>query len=368
MLDTIVMTTEYLTEDQYLLIQDQLQARSGVEPATGEVKYLRYVGSMAVPSTGSILRLTVDTAKWVKMPGERAPYRVASKTFRVEGSIHKGMHGHNVYGGPVDPQKAMAWLLIEVSCLLGVEMPELEHWFVRRLDVAECFDLGSLDNVRGWIRAKSLVVYPRREVHFWGDIGISVPGTTTHLRAYAKGPQFHKEGGYQSLLKCRSAETAFNVSRLADKVLRCEVEIKAPKLEKLPEKGRADTITREWLEQEVYDAEWRKFLRPIDRDSRVAHTSTEVFSRLQSTYDDSSLVARLYMVWCVLAVTGEKFYRDLVGRTSAYDSLQKLRKADVSWESTNVLTIDGPTSLQNFAPLLGAIERLTEVLPLERVA
>lgn len=362
MLDTIVMTTEYLTEAEYQLIQNQLQARSGVEPATGEVKYLRYVSSIAVPTTGTVLRFTVDTAKWVKMPGERAPYRVASKTFRIEGSLHKGMHGHNVYGGPVDPQKAMSWLLLEVSCLLGVEMPELEHWFVRRLDVAECFDLGSLDNVRGWIRAKSLVVYPRREVHFWGDLGLAVSGTTTDLRAYAKGPQFHKEGGYQTLLKCRGIDTAFEVSRLADKVLRCEVEIKAPRLEKLPDKGRADTITREWLEHEVYDAEWRKFLRPIDSDTRMVHTAVEVASRLQSAYPDGWL--SLYVVWCVLAIRGEAWYRAEVGASTWPKQRRKLEAASVSWESTNVLTIDSPASLQNFAPLLGAIERLTEVLPL----
>jgi hypothetical protein len=366
MLDTIVMTTEYLTEEQYQAIQAQLQARSGVEPATGEVKYLRYVSSMPVPTTGTVLRLTVDTAKWVKMPGERAPYRVASKTFRVEGSIHKAMHGHNVYGGPVDPREAIGWLICQVSCLLEVELPDLEHWFVKRLDVAECFDLGSLDNVRGWIRAKSLVVYPRREVHFWGDMGLSVSGTTTDLRAYAKGPQFHKEGGYQALLKCRTPEVAFEVSRKAESILRCEVEIKGPLLEKQEHKGRADKLTREWLHEEIYDKQWRQFLRPIDSDSRMAHTSIEVCSRLQSHYPDGWF--SLYMVWCLLAIRGEGWYRQQVAASTWRHNRAKLEAASISWESTNVLTIDSPGSLQNFAPLLGAIERLTEVLPIERVA
>lgn len=363
MLDTIVMTTEYLTEPQYQLIQDQLQARSGVEPSTGEVKYLRYVQSLAVPFTGATLRLTVDTTKWVKMPGEKSPYRVSSKCFRVEGSIHKAMHGHNVYGGPVDPQFAINWLVLEVSCLLGVEMPSLEHWFVRRLDVAECFELGSLENVRGWIRAKSLVVYPRREVHFWGDLGLSVAGTTTDLRAYAKGPQFHKEGGYQALLKCKTPEAAFEVSRRAESILRCEVEIKAPKLEKANHKGRADLITREWLHEEIYDAEWRKFLRPIDSDSRMVHTAVEVESRLRSTYPDENIL-NLYVVWVCLAVRGEEWYRSQVAGSTWRHQRSKLEKAGISWDNTNILTIDGPSSLQNFAPLLGAIERITEVLPL----
>lgn len=364
MLDTVVITTEALTEEHYQIIQAQLQARSGVEPATGEVKYLRYVASLAVPTSGTVLRLTVDTAKWLKMPGERNPCKVAMKSFRVEGSIHKAMHGHNVYGGPVYPQEAIWWLVNQVACLLQCEMPTLDHWFVRRLDVAECFDLGSLENVRGWIRAKSLVVYPRRDVHFWGDMGLSVQGTTTDLRAYAKGPQFHKEGGYQALLSCRDVNTAHEVSAMAQRVLRCEVEIKAPKLEKLEHKGRADMITREWLHEEIYDAEWRKFLRPIDSDARMVHTAVEVEARLRATYDDSGLVFRLYMVWCALAVRGEAWYRTQVAGSTWREQRRQLEKAGISWESTNVLTIDSPTNLQHFGPFLGAIERITEVLPL----
>ena len=362
MLDTIVMTTEALTEEHYQIIQPQLQARSGVEPATGEVKYLRYVSSPAVPSTGAMLRLTVDTAKWVKMPGERHPYKVQSKSFRVEGSIQKAMHGHNVFGGPVNPQEAIWWLVNQVACLLECEMPTLEHWFVKRIDVAECFDLCSLENVRGWIRAKSLVVYPRRDVHFWGDMGLAVNGTTTDLRAYAKGPQFHKEGGYRALLNCSSPEVAFEVSRRAESILRCEVEIKSPKLEKMEHKGRADMITREWLHEEIYDGEWRKFLRPVDSDSRMVHTAVEVANRLQTTHPDSWF--SLYMVWLALAVRGEQWYKTQVAASTWRGQRAKLEAAAVSWESTNILTIDAPTSLQHFAPLLGAIERITEILPL----
>src|SRR6185437_16965905 len=121
MLDTIVMTTEALTEAHYQIIQNQLQARSGVEPATGEVKYLRYVASVAIPATGASIRFTVDTAQWIKMPGERSPYRVEKKSFRVEGSIHKAMQGHNVYGGPVNPQEAIWWLVNQTACLLQCE-------------------------------------------------------------------------------------------------------------------------------------------------------------------------------------------------------------------------------------------------------
>lgn|SRR6185503_4203202 len=363
MLDTIVMTTEALTEAHYQILYPQLQLRTGVDVVTGEEKYARFVGTIAVPSTGAQLRFTVETAQWIKMPGDKVPHKALKKLFRVEGSIHKAMHGHNVYGGPVNPQEAIWWLVNQTAWLLQCDMPTLDHWFIRRIDVAECFDLGCLENVRGWVRAKSLVVYPRRDVHFWGDFGLSVNGTTTELRAYAKGPQFHKEGGYRQLLNCSSPEVAFEVSKMADKILRCEVEIKSPKLEAHPSKGRADLITREWLHEEMYDKEWRKFLRPIDSDSRMVHTAVEVESRLRSTYPDENII-NLYMVWVLLAVRGEAWYRTQVAGSTWRHQRAKLEKAGISWESTNILTLDAPTSLQHFGPFLGAIERLTEVLPL----
>lgn len=366
MLDTITLITEALTPEDYTIIQEQLQLRTGVQMATGEEKFSRYVATLASPNTGAQIRFTVETSRWVKLPGMRGPYKVPGlKTFRVEGSIHKAMLGHNVYGGPKEPEDAIAWFLVMASEILSLPLPDLDKWYVKRLDWAESFDLGSLDNVRGWIRAKSLVVYPRREVHFWGDVGFIADGTTTTLRAYAKGPQFHSEGGYKSLLQCADAEYAYNVSKLAEKVLRCEVEIKPDVLEKLEDKGRADTITRQWLERTMYEEQWKKFLRPIDSDSRMAHTAVEVEKRLRDTYgDDSVTMLSLYMVWCTLAVRGEAWYRRQIHRSTWYKQRKALESACISWESTNVLTLDAPQSIQDFFPGLDAPERLTALLPL----
>jgi hypothetical protein len=369
MLDTVVMTTEHLEPDHYTIIQEQLQARYGVSAGTGEVAYLHYTASIAVPLTGAPLRLQVRTSKWVKMPGERSPHKIDGfRSLRVEVSIHKAMHGHNVYGGPREPQEALYWLVNLVSELLSCPMPPLHYWYIRRLDIAESFDLGSLENVRGWIQAKKLVVYPRREVHFWGNNGFAANGTTTTLRAYAKGIQFHAEGGYKQLLQCRDAAYAFEVSRIAEKTLRCETEIKDPVFDKLDEGGRADTLTSEWLHKEMYEKSWRQFLRPIDSDSRLVHTAVEVEARLRATYPDPARVLGLYSVWCLLAVRGEGWYRTQVAGSTWRKQRAALEKAFVSWESTNVLTVDCPGSIQDFFPSLTCPERLTEILPYERLA
>lgn len=358
MLDTVVLTTEHITSAQYTVIQEQLQARSGTCMATGEVEYLRFVASIAVPTSGATLRCTVDTAKWVKEPGMKSPRRVQCKSLRVEGSIHKAMHIHNVYGGEPDPLPAFRWLIDQVSSLLEVELPSIEHWQVNRVDFAASFDLASLDNVRGWIRAKSLVVYPRREVNFYSDLGLESKGTTTTLRAYAKGPQFHKEGGYSRMLQMSTPDRAFEVSRIAQSVLRCEIELKPPKLEALI--TSAADLTETML-RDIYEAEWRKFLRPLTDDDQLAHTAVEVCSRLQSAYHDAWL--SLYQVWCLLAVRGEQWYRQHVAASTWRGQRAKLEAAHVSWESTNVLTIDAPEDVCAFFPSLTEPRRLTERLP-----
>lgn len=363
MLDTVVMTTESLTTEQYAIIMPQLQLRTGTSLVTGEVGYERYVQTLAVPTTGAQLRSTVDTAKWVKMPGEKAPHKVAMKSLRIEGSVHKAMHGHNVYGGEPDPQEGLRFMLALVAEMLSCDLPSLDHWKVSRIDFAASFDLASLENVRGWIRAKSLVVYPRRAVDFFGDLGLQAVGTTTTLRAYAKGPQFHKEGGYQALLKAQDPSRAFEVARIADRTLRCEVEVKAPKLEKLID--NASDLTEGTL-RSIYEEEWRKLLRPIDSDSRLAHTAIEVANRLSASYPDNWI--SLYLVWCTLAVRGEGWYRQHIDRSTWSKQRRKLEAASVSWESTNVLTIDAPEDVQGFFPSLEEPRRLREVLPYQRVA
>jgi hypothetical protein len=358
MLDTVVLTTEHITAEQYTIIQEQLQARSGTDMSTGEVAYLRFVASIPIPTSGASVRCTVDTSKWIKEPGQKVPHRVACKSLRVEGSIHKAMHIHNVFGGEPKPQPAIEWYISLVGSLLGVTLPSLEHWQVARLDFAASFDLGHLDNVRGWIRAKSLVVYPRRQVNFYSDLGMEAPGTTTTLRAYAKGPQFHKEGGYSKMLQMTSPDRAFDVSRLAQRVLRCEIEIKPPKLETII--TSAADLTEEAL-RSLYESEWRRFLRPLDEDTRLAHTAVEVASRLQSEYPGAWL--GLYQIWCMLAVRGEQWYRQHVAASTWRGQRAKLEAAKVSWESTNVLTIDAPEDVTDFFPSLAEPRLLTQVLP-----
>lgn len=363
MLDTVVLTTEHLTAEQYTVIQEQLQARSGTDMSTGEVVYLRFVAAIPVPTSGASVRCTVDTSKWIKEPGQKTPHRVPCKSFRVEGSIHKAMHIHNVFGGESKPQPALEWYLGLVGTLLGVSLPSLEHWQVARLDFAASFDLSSLDNVRGWIRAKSLVVYPRRQVNFYSDLGMEAPGTTTTLRAYAKGPQFHKEGGYSRMLQMATTDKAFDISRIAQRVLRCEIEIKPAKLESMI--TSAADLTEDCL-RSLYESEWRKFLRPLDDDQRLAHTAVEVCSRLQTEYPGAWL--GLYQIWCLLAVRGEQWYRQHVAASTWRGQRAKLEAAYVSWESTNVLTIDAPEDVSSFFPSLQEPRRLTEVLPYQAVS
>ncbi len=356
MYDTVVLTTEGLTPEHWRHIEDQLQARYGVNAGTGEVDYLHYVSTILIPESACPVRLTVRTAKWIKMPGAKEPRKVDGiKSIRVEASLHRAMLGHNCFGGPDRFLPACRWLICRIAELLETTLPCADGWLVRRIDVAECFDLGSEDAVRAWIRSKSLIVYPRRQVHFWGDVGFGAPGTTTDLRAYAKGIQLRTVGGYKALCQIRKYDEAVEVMALATRCIRCELEIKADVWDRTP--ATVNTIDDEAMHL-MYDRDWAKFIRPLDSDGCIARTPIEVEHRLQAAYPTGWL--GLYGVWCQLAVRGEGWYRQHIGGSTWRTQRAKFERARISWTDSNILSLSGPLDLADFCPTRDSSYRLSE--------
>lgn len=356
MYDTVVLSTEHMAPEDWTAIQDQMQMRSGTSMATGEVEYIHYTLNLVIPQTNCPVRLTIRTAKWMRFPGEKSPRKVdGMRSLRIECSLHRAMLGHNCFGGPTEFQPACKWLIHQLGVLLQVWLPDLPAWRVHRVDVAECFDLGSEEAVRGWIRARTLGYYPRRTLHFWSDLGFSADGTTTCLRAYAKGPEFH-ESMYGAYLKVASVADAFMVSERARSILRCEVEIKASVLEAL-ESNAIPALSDEYLHG-IYDREWDKFTRNKEQDDTLAHTAIDVEMQLRA-YAPGAL-ASLYPIWCLLAVRGETFYRTLVSGSTWRRQRRELEAAGIDWMHTDVssLSADSPVG---FIPCRSAQERLTDV-------
>src|SRR5205085_341409 len=58
----------------------------------------------------------------------------------IEGSVHKALLGHNIFGGPLHVSQACRWFVADVGARLGLALPPADAWEVGRVDWAEVYD------------------------------------------------------------------------------------------------------------------------------------------------------------------------------------------------------------------------------------
>jgi hypothetical protein len=263
----------------------------------------------------------------------------------VEGSIHKAMLGHNVYGGPRDIQAALSWYISQLQDWYQTDIPCMQEWSVQRLDIAETFDMGSEDNVIAWINSRKLATYPRRNVQFYGSSGLLAVGSTTTLRAYAKGLEHYQHGGHKELRR-QEPDKAGEVAEIAKRHLRCELQVNKEKLRDMfPDTAQCGTIDREGINS-LYDTEWGKFVRESKFDSPVIRCSQDVYCALNDDCPDTAL--GMYQAWVMLAIHGEEWYRSKISKSVWYRQSATLKRLSISWFGTDILTSDTP--IADFVP------------------
>lgn len=341
MYDTVVLVTDALSPEQWKAIEEQCQARYGVNAGTGEVDYLHFTVSLNVPETACPVRLTIRTARWIVFPGEKAPRKVDGlKSLRIECSLTRLYQGHTVYGGPSQIWGACLHLVSRVADVLQAELPPLDCWKASRIDVAYSYNMGCEEAVRSWIRGQSLRTHPRRVVHFWGDSGFSAEGSVHTIRAYAKGEKFDSEGGMKGLLMCRPYEEALTVRQIARNVLRCEVQWDCKDDMPMTDLFDIDLVS-------VYDHEWALFMGSSEQREDY-RSAASVWDCLSNHLGEHAL--RYYQTWCVLAVRGEGWYKEHVTRKTWYAYRNMFRKLHVGWNGTDVLALSANQAGPLFIP------------------
>ena len=308
----------------------------------------------------TLANVSVRIQAWQVVPGSKVPKMLMldHPMMVVEVSYHKAMLGHNVYGGPRDIYSSTCWILNELETTLDTYLGEHEEWTITRLDIAETFDLGSEQNVMAWVNARMLAKYPRREVAFYGDSGCIWPGSTTTLRAYAKGKEHVISGGNKTLQRTQHAIAA-GVMAEARRYLRCELQINKDKLTKLWQPvPNCATIKRGEL-NELYDSEWKKVIHEAVYTSPVLRASNDVWEALSLRYPDRS--KDLYGDWMILSTRGEVFYRTLVSRATWSRNKAIYAELGISWAGTDVTTTDYP--IADFVPQFSEHRRQTDTAP-----
>tara|TARA_R110002073_G_C9464495_1_gene578982 strand:- start:818 stop:1960 length:1143 start_codon:yes stop_codon:yes gene_type:complete len=362
MIDTLKLRSPAISEETAALVESLLVHRQATDMATGEELYSLCSGSLPGSSSSSV-SVNVRRQELVWLPPVKAasgctslvpcePYLV------VEGSVHKAMLGHNVYGGPERLPQAVAWFVADLESpeRLGVSLPPWDEWRIERVDVAEVYDFGNFEGVAQFLHGLGLARYPRRQPHRYGDECVLFAGTTTTLKYYHKGPEFakHSHKAYAKVMGARAAE---ELQALANNYLRVELTIKSKKLKTQygdnPTAGQAKLNDLEALQ----DLESARVLKEGQKDMDTVRSTEEVRARLREVYEDR-LAKTLFGTWLELAALGEDAVRRTMPRRSYYRHRTQLAEAGIAWDSTDVYIRDMSCIPAGFRPVRSDPRRL----------
>lgn len=347
--DTIGLISPPISEEKAKIIERECVRREGIDCRTGEVIY-RFTTGQLKGSYDSRIRLTIERKKWEKGIRDSVPVLVDCDPYiRLEGSIHKMLMGHNVYGGPESFRDSALFLIDMVEKELNVEMPDRDFWQVVRVDYAEVFAIG-FENIENFMRGMNLCVYPRRKVFRYGTESLFAPGGTTSLRIYNKGIEFYKNDR-KRLSRYMKEEKLFDLQCIANDLLRIEVEIKKKKLMYdfqgyLP---FIDDITSEYC-YDVYKKEVGRILYESKFECETVRKVDQVEERLYKMYE-KGLANVLLGTWYRLSIKGEKEVRKDMPKSTFYRHRKKLIEAGVSWVGSDVAIVDSKCKfLDDFKP------------------
>jgi hypothetical protein len=315
-------------------VEGNLSRLQRVDLATGEVQWQFTTGELE-GSFDHRVHVEVRDWEWLGVPGrgggERGhgvkcpcqPYLV------IEGSVHKAMVGHNVFGGPAGTRGALWWFLAQVCERLGVWWLEPLEWQVERLDWAHVFLLPSGAAVQEYVSRLSRCSFPRRCVTVVEGQSVYVPGTTTTLKLYHKGPEFRKHDRGRLKQFLGDGQLA-DLEARADCTLRVEVEFRVKALEGLF--GRPPVV---WLLDEgkldrALDREVERLLKEGGSGMAVLRERDEVKARLVERYGRRQAHV-LYGFWQDAVLNGEAKAREDVARATFYRWRKLIRDAGVAW-------------------------------------
>lgn len=365
--DTIKLKSPPLDRQLVDRIQNQCFLRTGLEMASGEVRYEIFTGEL-LGSWDARISVIPKFEDYIVNRSGRPELCPCDPYVVVEASVHKVFNGHNVYGGPTDFQKVCSDFIVLLEVQLAIELPPARCWTVHRVDVALVYRLSKIA-CKEFFDGMQLISFPRRKK---GSakyaMAVYFAGKTTTVKFYHKGSEFavhersrlrnfftnlfsHLHGVDDTKNRSRVERKINALQRLADNRLRVEVEIHSDKFQYDFEKNpRVDEVTDAYLEQ-VYDKEVEKLLREGKQGMDTVRETRAVMRRLQNIYGFAS-GNRLYGFWSSLCTLGDEVTREQFPKTVFYRNRKQLEDAGVSWRGTDVVVVANDKLIpSDFSPI-----------------
>lgn len=287
MIDTVKLYC-YVSDEIKGIIESRGNLRGSYDLEKGQVNY-EIVTNSIEKSYSTKLNLRCNT------------YDIHGNILSVEGSLHKIFWGQNAYNGIYDLSFICQCLIDIIENEYNIELPPKENWYVYRVDIARVFDLQEQKNINDYLYRLSFLNYPRRQVQFYENESIYIPGNTTTLKIYNKLAEFKKHD-FNKLCK-----TDFMVENFQEKIkgyIRYEIEIRKRFLIGLLKKKDIKVIE---LSYEFLENIWKEeFMKVYDYcKENVISDKIKIKERLILNYGNTK-GNRLYGFYMALVTDGEK--------------------------------------------------------------
>lgn len=255
----------------------------------------------------------------------------------VEGSYHKMMKGFNAYDGYYSLYEISKFFIEAVESSYGVILPSIKHWFLQRVDIALCFDLGNNNTVKKYINNLCLCEFPRRRIEPHPDRDFYVPGTTTTLKIYNKLLEFKQHD-----IK-KFYNTSFdldNFMKKIDGIIRFECEIKKKKLENVYDKKYVRVLNVKYNDlKNIWSDEFMRLLKICESDLYIVRKKDDVKNRLYSLYTNRQATL-LYNFYICFQADGAKEVKSRFNRATYYRYIKLLKEAGVDLSQRYTLNLD----------------------------
>ena len=339
MLDTVKLRSPYLPREMAAVVESQLHTKTDIDNSTGKVGYeivcgtpegsFEYLPHVNIRRKEIVAVYDLNIRKMVPVERQCEPYMT------IEGSVHKALLGHNVFGGPLDLLPAARWYVQHIGKELGVILPGGEGWRVQRVDWAEAYEMGAFEACEAFVRGMRNAHYARRKPRFYGNETAQFGGDTTAFKVYHKGPEFGKHD-YKKVKKRFGASAVYSLQMRAHGILRLETSIKARKLKlDYGHYPLVSEISRSYME-DVHDREASRVIREGKSAMETVRTHEEVQSRLVEVYGQRRGTT-LMGTWIMLSAMGEERVKRSIPKSTFYDQRKQITDAGCSWKGGDIV-------------------------------
>lgn len=327
MIDTVKIYT-MINKNIYDKIEYFSNIKTSFNKSTGEIFY-NIVNDNLEGSFSSSLSVKVSSGVKYKF--------LNAYCIEIEGSLHKILKGQNALCGFYNIVSVCSNLINIVEKHYNIKLPHINHWFLQRVDISKCFDLGSNDKVCSYINNISLCSYSRRNLYRFHNESIYLRGTTTTLKIYNKLLEFKKHD-YKKLFNC-----GFNVldfCNYIDGFIRFECEIHKKKLESIFKRKHIRILNLKYTDfLNIWECEFMKLLQFIESDLKKVKYKDEVQKRLVTFYGEK-LGYILYDFYLSILVDGLDSVKSRNSKSSFYRKRKQLINAGVDFSQTFEIDLD----------------------------